>query len=202
MQITSPRPLYRCSMTSLSSGGCWRVAPCPEEMARAPSHPSGGGSRQTKHFRSRGEAKTAQKSMHLPPPRPLSMLDNIVERRGMLRGVPLPGRNGKGTLQPARRRRRADGGVRTAPNEGRQQGDDTVKMAKGARTSKGSDAAMVASTIRRLRRPKGGYGRHGDGDYFFDVLDVLKRRTVGCSFGRSLCVAGRCVASREEGEGE
>ena len=49
---------------------------------------------------------------------------------------------------------------------------------------------MVASRIRRLRRLKGGYGRHGDGDYFFDVLDVLKRRTVGCSFGRSLCVAG------------
>jgi hypothetical protein len=63
-----PPGRYRCSMTSLSSGGCWRVAPCPEEMARPPPQSPGRGSRQTKHFRSRGEAKTAQKSMHLPPP--------------------------------------------------------------------------------------------------------------------------------------
>ena len=63
-----PTGRYRCSITSLSSGGCWRVVPCPEEMARPPPQSPGRGSRQTKHFRSRGEAKTAQnRCTYLPP---------------------------------------------------------------------------------------------------------------------------------------
>ena len=81
----------------------------------------------------------------------------------------LPRRNGMGTLPPARQRRRADGGGRTAPNEGKQKDDDTEKIVYGGRTSEESDAAMVASRIGRLRRPKGGYGRHGDSVYFLKL---------------------------------
>ena len=104
----------------------------------------------------------------------------------MLGEVPLPGRDGKGTHPPARRRRRADGGGRTAPNDGRQQGDDSAKTAWGGRASEELDAAMVASRMQKWRRPKGGYGRHGDGVYFFEVTRVV------CCLLLLLCVCRPC----------
>ena len=61
-------------------------------------------SEQSKHFRSRGEEKQHKETMQITSPRPLSMLNDIVEQWGVLEGSPLPGRDGKGTLPPVRRR--------------------------------------------------------------------------------------------------
>ena len=124
--------------------------------------------------------------MHLPSPRPLSMFDNIVEQRGMLRGVPLPGRDGKGTLPLP-----GGGGERTAEEElPRTKGGSRAKTLWRWRRMGG---CLKNQTPRwgRLgwagggrRRPGGEYGRHGGG---------LTVRDVWCFMCVVCCVVRWCA---------